>query len=117
MINRRNFTIGAIAGGLSSSSQVFGQQLPTQNALIIDAMGEIRDVYTDDLVLEIIDSGLNAITVTLCDPKTYESGEYQAAINGLCDYDSLIYRQNKFNNWDHPINKLKTDLIDLFNKE
>ena len=96
MINRRNFTIGAIAGGLSSSSLVFGQQLPTQNALIIDAMGEIRDVYTDDLVLEIIDSGLNAITVTLCDPKTYESGAYQAAINGLWDYDRLIKRQNKF---------------------
>jgi membrane dipeptidase len=95
MISRRSFTIGTIAGGLSSSL-VFSQQKPTQNALVIDAMGEIRDVYTEDLILEMIDSGLNAITVTLCDPKTFESEAYQAAINGLWDYDRLIKRQNKF---------------------
>ena len=95
MISRRSFTIGAIAGGLSSSL-VFGQQKPTQNALVIDAMGEIRNVYTEDLILEMIDSGLNAITVTLCDPKTFESEAYQAGINGLWDYDRLIKRQNKF---------------------
>ena len=28
-----------------------------------------------------------------------------------------IYRQNELNNWDHPINKLKYDLNDLFNKK
>ena len=28
-----------------------------------------------------------------------------------------IYRQNEFNNWDYPINKLKSDLVDLFKKE
>ena len=28
-----------------------------------------------------------------------------------------IYRQNESNNWDYPINLLKSDLIDLFKKE
>ena len=28
-----------------------------------------------------------------------------------------IYRQNEFNNWDYPINKLKSDLVDLFKKK
>ena len=31
--------------------------------------------------------------------------------------DVYIYRQNVFNNWDSPINKLESDLVDLFKKE
>ena len=31
--------------------------------------------------------------------------------------DVYIYRQNDFNKWDFPINKLKSDLVDLFKKE
>ena len=33
----------------------------------------------EKLVKEILDSGLNAITVTLCDPKTFEHEAFEAA--------------------------------------
>ena len=45
---------------------------PTQAAFVFDAMREVREEYTDELCQEILDSGLNAIAITLCDPKSYE---------------------------------------------
>ena len=65
-------TIGT--GGLNAFAAT-----PTQDALVIDAMGEVREVYTDELCREMIDSGLNSITVTLCDPKSYEAQAYDFA--------------------------------------
>ena len=53
---------------------------PTQAALVIDAMGEVREEYTDELCQEIVDSGLNAIAITLCDPKSYEQQAYDLAM-------------------------------------
>ena len=67
-----------------------GQSTSTQNSLVFDAMGEIRDVYPRKLIKEILDSGLNAITVTLCDPKTFEHEAFEAAKDGILHYDHLI---------------------------
>jgi len=61
-----------------------------QSALIFDAMGEVRFNYTHELVKQMLESGLNAITVTLCDPKTYEDGAIEAAKIGLQSYDKYI---------------------------
>ena len=50
MINRREFTLGAAAGAVTVATGQLNAQAtgtPTQNVLIIDAMGEIREVYTD----------------------------------------------------------------------
>ena len=69
---------------------------PTQNALIIDAMGEVREVYTDELCREMIDSGINSITVTLCDPKSYETQAYEWAMDGVREYDQLIEDESEF---------------------
>jgi membrane dipeptidase len=63
---------------------------PTQDALIVDAMGEIRLVYDKALLGEILDSGLNAIGVTLADPKTYEREAYDVTRKGIEDYDKYI---------------------------
>jgi len=35
----------------------------------MDAMGEIRPTYGPELIGQILDSGVNSVTVTLCDPK------------------------------------------------
>mgnify|MGYP002622325728 CR=1 FL=1 len=101
MISRREFTAGAVAGATLTSS--FGltaaaraAQTPTQNVLVFDAMGEVREVYTDSLCREMIDSGLNAITVTLCDPKSYEQQAYDWAIDGVLAYDQLIESEPEF---------------------
>ncbi len=68
------------------------QASATQRALVMDAMGEIRDVYTPDLLRQIIESGANSVTVTLCDPKSQELQAYQAAIDGILEYDRYIAR-------------------------
>lgn len=40
-----------------------------QSSRVFDAMGEIREVYDRALLEEMLDSCLNAITKTMCDPK------------------------------------------------
>lgn len=99
MLNRREFTCGAAAAAVAigaSSSGLAAGRSPTQKALIIDAMGEIRAVYTDSLVREMIDSGLNSITVTLCDPKSYGMQAYDWGIAGILEYDRLIAAKPEF---------------------
>jgi len=97
MLSRREFTLGAGAIALATSNaSLSATSSPTQDALIIDAMGEIRAVYTDELVREMIASGLNSITVTLCDPKSYESQAYDWAMAGILDYDRLIASKPEF---------------------
>ena len=83
MINRREFTLGAAGAVIAGSSgmQALAAGTPTQEALIIDAMGEIREVYTDPLCREMIDAGMNSVTVTLCDPKSVEAEAYAWAID------------------------------------
>jgi membrane dipeptidase len=62
-------------------------------APVFDAMGEIRDVYGPELLREILASGLDAITVTLCDPKTFEREAFEAAVAGVLQYDRYIASQ------------------------
>jgi membrane dipeptidase len=93
-MNRREFTLGAAALGATPLSALGAT--PTQAALVIDAMGEVRDVYTDDLCREMIDSGLNSITVTLCDPKSYERQAYDWGMAGVLEYNRLIASEPEF---------------------
>ncbi len=59
-------------------------------------MGEIREVYTDSLCREMINAGMNSVTVTLCDPKSFEARAYELAIDGVLEYDRLIIKENEF---------------------
>ncbi len=93
-MNRREFTLGAAALGATPLSALGAT--PTQAALVIDAMGEVREVYTDELCREMIDSGLNSITVTLCDPKSYEQQAYDWGMAGVLEYDRLIADEPEF---------------------
>ena len=69
---------------------------PTQAAFVFDAMGEVREEYTDELCQEILDSGLNAIAITLCDPKSYEQQAWDLAIEGIELYNRIIENGPKF---------------------
>jgi len=97
MITRRQFNLGA-AGSIAAGATPLNAlaATPTQDALVIDAMGEVREVYTDELCREMIDSGLNSITVTLCDPKSYEAVAYRWAMDGVLAYDRLIETESEF---------------------
>jgi phage terminase large subunit-like protein len=73
MITRREFTLGAAAGAVYAGSggvNALAAGTPTQEALVIDAMGEIREVYTDSLCREMIDAGMNSVTVTMSGQST-----------------------------------------------
>jgi len=101
MLNRRQFTVSAAASvataglcGIARSAHAASS--PTQAALVIDAMGEIREVYTDELCREMIDSGLNSVAVTLSDPKSYETEAHDWAMAGVLEYDRLIEKESEF---------------------
>lgn len=59
-------------------------------ALIMDAMGELRPIYEPPLVHEMLASGIDAITVTLCDPKPVGAEALEAAVDGLMEYDRYL---------------------------
>jgi len=97
---------------LSGIPAFAGKIIPGQKPMIIDAMGELRDIYGPELIKEMIASGMNSITITLCDPKTFENEAYETAMAGIKQYDIYI---NK-----HPdlfIKATKTRHIDQARKE
>lgn len=58
--------------------------------LTFDAMGEVRFEYDAALIGEMRASGLDAIAITLCDPKTYEAEAYEVAVQAVLDHDAHI---------------------------
>ena len=94
MQDRRTFLKNALAGAGALSMAGFGSRAfaasSPQSSMVFDAMGEIRNVYSPELLQEIIDSGLNGITVTLCDPKSFQRQALDWAMAGIREYDDYI---------------------------
>ena len=67
-----------------------GRRAPDPRALIFDAMGELRPEYDAALIREMLASGMDAITVTLCDPKPVGAEGLELAVDGLLTYDRFI---------------------------
>lgn len=65
---------------------------PDPRALIMDAMGELRPEYDGVLIGEMLASGMDAITVTLCDPKPVGAEALELAVDGLLTYDRFLAR-------------------------
>lgn len=65
----------------------------TAPPVVFDALGEIRTVYTPELVREILDSGTRAISITLTDPKVEEADAFDHLLKDLADYN-LYFRQH-----------------------
>lgn len=59
-------------------------------ALIMDAMGELRPIYEPPLIQEMLASGIDSITVTLCDPKPVGAEAVELAVDGLLEYDAYL---------------------------
>jgi len=78
------------APGLGPSLGRGSTQAPDPRALIMDAMGELRPIYEPPLVREMLASGLDSITVTLCDPKAVGAHALELAIDGLTEYDRYL---------------------------
>jgi membrane dipeptidase len=56
----------------------------------MDAMGELRPIYEPPLVREMLASGTDSITVTLCDPKPVGAEALEFAVDGLMQYDRYL---------------------------
>lgn len=101
-MDRRHFLR---AGALTSAATAFGARVghgrvaevihagageADPRALFMDAMGELRPIYEPPLVREMLDSGIDAITVTLCDPKAEGAEALELAVDGLMEYDRYL---------------------------
>ncbi len=114
-MNRREFMIGASALPLmaalpnialsQSNDPNFTPALvgkpwdPKRNALVIDAMGEIRDTYTDELIEEMLAAGMRSITVTCGNPRQDNlsvEGGFQSALEEMLWFDRHIDEKSKF---------------------
>lgn len=91
-MNRRSFVRGAVsaAAGAALTWRPARAAPPDPRALIFDAMGELRPEYDAALMKEMLASGLDAITVTLCDPKPVGAEALELAVDGLNLYDRFI---------------------------
>jgi membrane dipeptidase len=58
--------------------------------VVFDALGEIRTVYTPDLVDRILDSGTRAISVTITDPKVDEADAFDHVLRDLAGYNLYL---------------------------
>ncbi len=96
-MHRRTFVQATALSGLALGlrpQESSGASAP--RPLVMDAMGELRAEYDDALVRDMLASGINAITVTLCDPKPEGAEGLEVAVEGLLEYDRLIAARPHF---------------------
>ena len=70
--------------------------LQQRDRLIIDAMGELRPEYPVSLIRDMLASGLDAITVTLCDPKPEGPEALALAVDSLLQHDAYLTAHPEF---------------------
>ncbi len=71
--------------------------------LVFDAMGEIRTIYTMELMDQVLASGTRAIAITLTDPKLHGHESYDVLLEDLAAYDKYFY--------DHPTHFIKATRV------
>ena len=82
---------GAVPEALVAQTPDTGRSSVTNpRSLIMDAMGELRPTYEPALVREMLASGMDSITVTLCDPKATGAEALELAVDGLTEYDRYV---------------------------
>lgn len=72
-----------------------GLQTPP-NRLIVDAMGELRMDYAPALIRDMLASGLDGITITLCDPKPEGDEALALAADSLLAHDRFLTAHPEF---------------------
>jgi membrane dipeptidase len=60
------------------------------DTLVMDAMGELRMEYEPALIRDMLASGLDSITITLCDPKPEGTEALAVAIDSLLQHDRYL---------------------------
>ena len=78
------------AAGLDAAAVLPQVSADRPGALVMDAMGELRTLYEPPLVQQMLASGMDAITVTLCDPKPVGDEALRLAVDALLEYDRYL---------------------------
>lgn len=89
-MDRRQFIL---SGTALSATLALAPSLSARAAsrpLTFDAMGEVRLDYDAALIGQMRASGLDAIAITLCDPKRYEGEAYEEAVQAVLAHDAHI---------------------------
>jgi membrane dipeptidase len=98
-MNRRVFIRNASTSVAAMHLGVRTRTTPAQqrpDALIWDAMGELREEYDEALLRDMLDSGMDAITITLCDPKPEGAEALELAIDSLLQHDRFLAKHPQF---------------------
>ncbi|MEQ1842961.1 MAG: membrane dipeptidase, partial [Verrucomicrobiales bacterium] len=99
-MNRRAFVSGlAASAGLANSliAQPPAARRPEgRDRLIMDAMGELRPEYEPALIRQMLSSGLDSITITLCDPKPEGAQALELAVDSLFKHDRFLAKNPEF---------------------
>jgi hypothetical protein len=69
---------------------------PRPESLVMDAMGELRMDYEEALIRDMLASGLDSITITLCDPKPVGGEALELAIDSLLQHDLYLAQHPGF---------------------
>ncbi|MFC3710970.1 dipeptidase [Sphingoaurantiacus capsulatus] len=102
-MHRRQFMMGAAA---MAALMAGGARGAKSRPLTFDAMGEVRFEYSEEVIRAMKASGMDAITITLCDPKSYEEAAYKEAVTAVREHDAYFAK--------HPQHYLKaTTVADL----
>lgn len=92
-LTRRWFlrTLAAFAATRLPATAAMGQSARARpDTLVMDAMGELRMEYEASLIRDMLASGLDSITITLCDPKPVGAPALELAIDSLLQHDRYL---------------------------
>src|SRR5687767_12034708 len=86
-IRNASATVAAMHLGVRTPMPLLRQR---PGALIWDAMGELREEYDAALIRAMLASEMDAITITLCDPKPEGAEALELAIDSLLQHDRFL---------------------------
>jgi membrane dipeptidase len=80
----------AVAARLPATAPMGAPTPARPDTLVMDAMGELRMEYEAALIRDMLASGLDSITITLCDPKPVGAEALELAIDSLLQHDRYL---------------------------
>ncbi|MBL7851989.1 MAG: membrane dipeptidase [Cyclobacteriaceae bacterium] len=89
-MHRRTFLKKSAVAATALAMPLHAIAQPARPALVFDAMGEIRTLYTPELIREILASGTRAITITLSDPKVIGHAGYELTLEEIRTYEAYF---------------------------
>jgi membrane dipeptidase len=92
----RALAASAVAARVPTLAAAGGPAPARADTLVMDAMGELRMEYEPALIRDMLASGLDSITITLCDPKPVGAEAVALALDSLLQHDRYLASNQQF---------------------